>query len=142
VPTAVANGYTASGYGYPSEMPYAYLHEFARTSMMGKIWRVKGGYESFWQKISNRLPDVRCNVKVENIDRSGDKVQIHILSSTSQQRTKLEFDKVIMTGSLAYPQENPTYRSLPSTSSGQQSLNRHPSLPAESNVLDLLNCTS
>lgn len=114
VPTAVANGFTASGFGFPSHMPYAYLHEFARTSMMGKIWRVRGGYSSFWEKVANCLPDVQCNVEVEKIDRTGDKVQIYISSSpTSKQQTALEFDKVIMTGSVAYPKNSPTYQSSP-----------------------------
>ncbi|KAK3015484.1 hypothetical protein RJ639_005789 [Escallonia herrerae] len=43
VPKSVAYGYTASGYGYVEDMPYAYIHEFTRTSMAGKIRRFKGG---------------------------------------------------------------------------------------------------
>ncbi|KAL0459273.1 UNVERIFIED_CONTAM: hypothetical protein Slati_0554500 [Sesamum latifolium] len=36
VPKSVAYGYTASGYGFVQDMPYAYIHEFTRTSMAGK----------------------------------------------------------------------------------------------------------
>ncbi|KAA8549564.1 hypothetical protein F0562_001418 [Nyssa sinensis] len=36
VPKSVAYGYTASGYGFTQDMPYAYFHEFTRTSMAGK----------------------------------------------------------------------------------------------------------
>ncbi|KAH1212633.1 Dihydropyrimidine dehydrogenase [NADP(+)] [Glycine max] len=37
IPKSVAHGYTASGYGFIQHMPYAYIHEFTRTSMAGKI---------------------------------------------------------------------------------------------------------
>lgn len=56
LPKSVAYGYTASGYGFPQDMPYAYIHEFTRTSMAGKIRRFKGGYTSLWQNISDSLP--------------------------------------------------------------------------------------
>ncbi|KAL0418546.1 UNVERIFIED_CONTAM: hypothetical protein Sradi_1268100 [Sesamum radiatum] len=45
VPKSVIYGYTASGYGYVQDMPYAYIHEFTRTSMAGKIRRSKEGTE-------------------------------------------------------------------------------------------------
>lgn len=64
VPKSVAYGYTASGYGYIQDMPYAYIHEFTRTSMAGKIRRFKGGYTSLWKKISKILPIVHCNTEV------------------------------------------------------------------------------
>ena len=48
IPKSVAHGYTASGYGFIQHMPYAYIHEFTRTSMAGKIWQFKGGYTSLW----------------------------------------------------------------------------------------------
>lgn len=50
VPKSVQYGYTASGYGFVQDMPYAYIHEFTRTSMAGKIRRIKGGYTSLWKK--------------------------------------------------------------------------------------------
>ncbi|KAG6557173.1 hypothetical protein Mapa_001100 [Marchantia paleacea] len=99
VPTAVANGFTASGYGYPSEVPYAYLQEFARTSMLGKIWRVKGGYGSFWEKVAASLQDVRCGVQVESVDRRADKVCLSVRNVNNSAVSDLEFDKLIMTGS-------------------------------------------
>ena len=56
IPKSVAHGYTASGYGFIQDMPYAYIHEFTRTSMAGKIRRFKGGYTSLWQRIAKSLP--------------------------------------------------------------------------------------
>ncbi|KAI3421631.1 uncharacterized protein J3R85_011981, partial [Psidium guajava] len=41
VPKSIKYGYIASGYGFVQDMPYAYLHEFTRTSMAGKIRRMK-----------------------------------------------------------------------------------------------------
>ncbi|XP_020549904.1 uncharacterized protein LOC110012103 [Sesamum indicum] len=68
VPKSVIYGYTASGYGYVQDMPYAYIHEFTRTSMAGKIRRFKGGYMSLWKKLSERLPiEVCCNTEWEDI---------------------------------------------------------------------------
>lgn len=111
LPGALASAYTGSGYGFVEDIPYAYVHEFLRSSMLGKIWRVKGGYGSLWDKVAQTLPDVRCNVKVQSIDRSnGDVVRISVQQLRSQERV-LEFDKVILTGSLAFPKSNRTYRS-------------------------------
>ncbi|CAM6097433.1 unnamed protein product [Calypogeia fissa] len=118
VPRAVAALFTASGYGYPQDMPYAYIHEFVRSSL-GQAWRVKGGYSSFWEKVANLLPDVRCNVQVQGIQRSGNMVQISVMDSTSTaaevQEKTLEFDKVIMSGSVSIPRGNRIYRSSESS---------------------------
>lgn len=112
--------FTASGYGYPQDMPYAYIHEFVRSSL-GQAWRVKGGYSSFWERVANLLPDVRCNVQVQGILRSGNMIQISVIDSTSTntcpddaallQEKTLEFDKVIMSGSVSIPKGNRIYGS-------------------------------
>lgn len=128
VPRAVAALFTASGYGYPQDMPYAYIHEFLRSSL-GQAWRVKGGYSSFWEKVANLLPDVRCNVQVQGIQRSGQKVQISTVESTSTRNTDtdiaaglqeetMEFDKVILSGSVSIPRGNRIYRSSDSSQPG------------------------
>ncbi|CAM6111386.1 unnamed protein product [Calypogeia fissa] len=125
VPKAVAALFTASGYGYPQDMPYAYIHEFVRSSL-GQAWRVKGGYNSFWEKVANLLPDVRCNVQVRGIQRSGNMVQISVMDSSAlantypdnaaePQEQMLEFDKVVMSGSVSIPRGNRIYRSSDSS---------------------------
>jgi protoporphyrinogen oxidase len=124
IPSAVAALFTASGYGYPQDMPYAYIHEFVRSSL-GQAWRVKGGYSSFWEKVTNLLPDVRCNVQVQSIQRSAEAVKISVVDSknlsinnSELQSQTLEFDKVIISGSASIPRGNRIYRSSDSSSSG------------------------
>ncbi|CAJ1933275.1 unnamed protein product [Sphenostylis stenocarpa] len=113
VPKSVAYGYTASGYGYIQDMPYAYLHEFTRTSMAGKIRRFKDGYTSLWQKIAESLPlKLRCNTEVLAIRRKSDSVAVD--TKTLNQVETLEFDKIIISGSFPLKYGR-TYRSLPST---------------------------
>ncbi|PQQ20965.1 hypothetical protein Pyn_17072 [Prunus yedoensis var. nudiflora] len=112
VPKSVAYGYTASGYGYIQDMPYAYIHEFTRTSMAGKIRRFKGGYTSLWKKISESLPIVHCNTEVLEIRRYSDCVSVDVKSCDGEVKV-IEFDKIIISGS--FPLKNGrTYRSLPS----------------------------
>ncbi|CAB4312074.1 unnamed protein product [Prunus armeniaca] len=112
VPKSVAYGYTASGYGYIQDMPYAYIHEFTRTSMAGKIRRFKGGYTSLWKKISESLPIVHCNTEVLEIRRHSDCVSVDVKSCNGEVKV-MEFDKIIISGS--FPLKNGrTYRSLPS----------------------------
>ncbi|KAL2456532.1 uncharacterized protein Fot_56814 [Forsythia ovata] len=110
VPKSVAYGYTASGYGFVQDMPYAYIHEFTRTSMAGKIRRFKGGYMSMWQKISESLPiEVLCNTEVVAIRRNSSGVNIKIKQNGGNS-TSLEFDKVIISGSFPF-KNGRTYRS-------------------------------
>ena len=110
VPKSVMYGYTASGYGYLQDMAYAYVHEFTRTSMAGKIRRFRGGYMSLWKRLSERLPaEVCCNTEVLSVTRDSSvvKVQIKCEDGDVQER---EFDKIIISG--AFPFSNgKTYRS-------------------------------
>ncbi|KAM1653120.1 hypothetical protein EV1_005701 [Malus domestica] len=99
VPKSVAYGYTASGYGFVQDMPYAYIHEFTRTSMAGKIRRFKGGYTSFWEKISKSLPMVHCNTEVLEIRRYSDSVSVVVKSCDGEVKS-MEFDKIIISGSF------------------------------------------
>nr|XP_011461912.1 PREDICTED: uncharacterized protein LOC105350727 [Fragaria vesca subsp. vesca] len=99
VPKSVAYGYTASGYGYVEDMPYAYIHEFTRTSMAGKIRRFKGGYTSLWNKISKSLPMVHCNTEVLAVKRYSDYVSIDVKNSDGEVQN-MEFDKIIISGSF------------------------------------------
>ncbi|KAI4340550.1 hypothetical protein MLD38_025375 [Melastoma candidum] len=110
VPKSVQYGYTASGYGFVQDMPYAYLHEFTRTSMAGKIRRMKGGYMGLWKKISESIPiNLRCNTQVVAIRREAAVVSVDIKNSKGEPE-HLEFDKIILSG--AFPHRNSkTYRS-------------------------------
>ncbi|KAL2236346.1 UNVERIFIED_CONTAM: Long-chain-fatty-acid--AMP ligase FadD28 [Sesamum indicum] len=123
VPKSVIYGYTASGYGYVQDMPYAYIHEFTRTSMAGKIRRFKGGYMSLWKKLSERLPiEVCCNTEVLSIrrDSSGIKVKLQTVNGEVEGR---DFDKIIISGAFPF-NSGKTYRS--------------PSMNAEGTVSDCI----
>ncbi|CAL5352523.1 unnamed protein product [Camellia sinensis] len=110
VPKSVAYGYTASGYGFVQDMSYAYIHEFTRTSMAGKIRRFKDGYMRFWQKISEALPiEVRCNTEVLAVRRSSCGVSIDVKSNDRDVEV-MEFDKIIISGSFPF-KIGKTYRS-------------------------------
>ncbi|AES67729.2 AMP-binding enzyme [Medicago truncatula] len=112
IPNSVAFGYTASGYGFIQDMPYAYIHEFTRTSMAGKIRRFKGGYTSLWQKIAESLPiKLHCNTEVLAIRRNFDSVNVNVKSSNETET--MEFDKIIVSGNFPLKYGR-TYRSAPS----------------------------
>lgn len=114
---SVAYGYTASGYGFVQDMPYAYIHEFTRTSMAGKIRRFKGGYMSFWQKISKSLPiEVHCNTEVLSVRRSTFGVSLNVRNSNGEVNV-MEFDKIIISGSFPF-KNGKIYRSPGSESAG------------------------
>ncbi|KAL1325323.1 hypothetical protein HN51_035400 [Arachis hypogaea] len=113
VPKSVAYGYTASGFGFVQDLPYAYIHEFTRTSMAGKIRRFKGGYTSLWKKIAESLPiKLHCNTQVLAIRRSSESVKVTVKRLNENEKT-MEFDKIIISGNfpLRYGR---TYRSVPS----------------------------
>lgn len=117
VPKSVAYGYTASGYGFLQDMPYAYVHEFTRTSMAGKIRRFKGGYGGFWKRISESLPiKVQCNTEVVSVRRSSKSVTLHVMDRDTN-LTSLEFDKIIVSGSFPF-RNCRTYRSSTTKLSG------------------------
>ncbi|KAH7674098.1 Catalase mono-functional hem-containing protein [Dioscorea alata] len=102
VPKSVAYGYTSSGYGFVQDMPYAYVQEFTRTSMAGKIRRIKGGYKSMWQKLSDSLPyEVLCNTEVLKICRNDNGAHVTIQNTAGEQKV-LEFDKIIISGALPF----------------------------------------
>lgn len=112
----MAYGYTASGYGFVQDMPYAYLHEFTRTSMAGKIRRFKAGYTSLWQKIVESLPvRLHCNTEVLAVRRNSDGVTVNV-KDFDEVKT-MEFDKIIISGNFPLKYGR-TYRSLPSTCIG------------------------
>ncbi|XP_061367274.1 uncharacterized protein LOC133310373 [Gastrolobium bilobum] len=116
VPKSVAYGYTASGYGFIQDMPYAYIHEFTRTSMAGKIRRFKGGYTSLWQRIVESLPvKLHYNTEVLAIKRNSDSVTVNVKSSNEIET--VEFDKIIISGNFPLKYGR-TYRSVPSTCIG------------------------
>lgn len=102
MPKSVAYGYTSSGYGFVQDMPYAYVQEFTRTSMAGKIRRIKGGYKSMWQKLSDSLPyEVLCNTEVLKIGRNDNGANVTIQNTAGEQKV-LEFDKIIISGALPF----------------------------------------
>nr|KYP58460.1 Putative fatty-acid--CoA ligase fadD25 [Cajanus cajan] len=113
VPKSVAYGYTASGYGFIQDMPYAYIHEFTRTSMAGKIRRFKGGYTSLWQRIAESIPiKLHCNTEVLAIKRNSDCVNVNVKGRNESET--MEFDKIIISGNFPLKYGR-TYRSVPST---------------------------
>ncbi|KAE8731628.1 Cell differentiation, Rcd1-like protein isoform 1 [Hibiscus syriacus] len=119
VPQSVAYGYTASGYGFSQDMPYAYIHEFTRTSMAGKIRRFRGGYTSFWEKISKHLRvKVLCNTEVLTVKRNDNAVGVSInVKNIKGESEVMEFDKIIISG--AFPFKNgKAYRSPVSNHTG------------------------
>lgn len=108
VPRAVAGLFTASGYGYAEHMPFAYMHQFVM-SILGQAYRIKGGYDSFWHKISTTLADVRCNTRVQSIQRRNNKIYISVVQGDST--SVLEFDKLIMSGNSSIPVNSNIYLS-------------------------------
>ncbi|KAK3408603.1 hypothetical protein EUGRSUZ_J00812 [Eucalyptus grandis] len=110
IPKSVQYGYTASGYGFVQDMPYAYIHEFTRTSMAGKIRRIKGGYMSLWKKISDSLLiKVCCNTEVQAVRRDSSGANVDITNSSGETEHK-EFDKIIISGAFPFKHSR-TYRS-------------------------------
>ena len=117
IPKSVAYGYTASGYGFVQDMPYAYIHEFTRTSMAGKIRRFRGGYTSLWKKISESLPiEVHCNTEVLAVERNSDRVRVYVKDGNRETKS-MDFDKIIISGSFPF-KNGRVYRSPPSDSTG------------------------
>lgn len=110
VPKSVVYGYTASGYGYLQDMAYAYVHEFTRTSMAGKIRRFKGGYMSLWKKLSQRLPaEICCNTEVLSVVRHSSLIKVEIKGEDGVVEER-EFDKIIISGAFPF-NHGKTYRS-------------------------------
>lgn len=110
VPRSVMYGYTASGYGYLQDMAYAYVHEFTRTSMAGKIRRFKGGYMSLWKKLSQRLhAEICCSTEVLSVARGSSLIKVKIKGEDGVVEER-EFDKIIISGAFPFNNGN-TYRS-------------------------------
>ncbi|KAL7084478.1 hypothetical protein ACP275_14G225100 [Erythranthe tilingii] len=123
VPKSVIYGYTASGYGYVQDMPYAYIHEFTRTSMAGKIQRFKGGYTSLWKKLSQRLPIQFCsNTEVLSVKRNSPEIKVEFQTENGGVKSR-EFDKIIISGAFPFISGN-TYRSPSSNTSDTANNNR------------------
>jgi protoporphyrinogen oxidase len=110
VPKSVAYGYTASGYGFVQDMPYAFIQEFTRTSMAGKIRRFKHGYMSLWENLSQSLPfEVLCGTEVMRVRRNSCGASVTVKSNNGEVEVR-EFDKLILSGALAF-KNGKTYRS-------------------------------
>ena len=109
MPKSVAYGYTASGYGFVQDMPYAFIQEFTRTSMAGKIRRFKHGYMSMWEKLSQSLPfQVLCGTEVLRVKRNSCGASVTIKTNNDEQ--VMEFEKIIFSGALGF-KNGKTYRS-------------------------------
>ncbi|PNT61291.1 hypothetical protein BRADI_5g13250v3 [Brachypodium distachyon] len=110
VPKSVAYSYTASGYGFVQDMPYAFIQEFTRTSMAGKIRRFKHGYMSMWEKLSQSLPfEVLCGTEVLRVKRNSCGASVTIKKNNGDEQV-MEVDKIIFSGALAF-KNGSTYRS-------------------------------
>ncbi|XP_065866063.1 uncharacterized protein [Euphorbia lathyris] len=91
-------------------MAYAYIHEFTRTSMAGKIRRFKGGYTSLWEKIIKSIPvQLHCQTEVLAVRRNSDRVKVDVKNSNGEVQA-MEFDKIIISGSFPF-KNGKTYRS-------------------------------
>jgi len=120
MPKSVVYGYTASGYGFVQDMPYAFIHEFTRTSMAGKIRRFKHGYMSLWEKLSRSLPfEILCGTEVLRVKRDNCVASVTIKNSNDDVEVR-EFDKIILSGALPF-KNGKTYRS--SSMTGKYDLN-------------------
>ncbi|CAD6263388.1 unnamed protein product [Miscanthus lutarioriparius] len=114
MPKSVVYGYTASGYGFVQDMPYAFIHEFTRTSMAGKIRRFKHGYMSLWEKLSRSLPfEILCGTEVLRVKRDNCVASVTIKNINDDVEVR-EFDKIILSGALPF-KNGKTYRSLSMT---------------------------
>ncbi|OWM69222.1 uncharacterized protein LOC116212053 isoform X2 [Punica granatum] len=122
IPKSVQYGYTASGYGFVPDMPYAYIHEFTRTSIAGKIRRFKGGYTSLWERIGNSIPiKLLANTEVLSVRRDSSVVHIEVKSSSGGAEAEhIEYDKIIISGSFPFKNAK-AYRSPTSTSKEPES---------------------
>jgi thioesterase domain-containing protein/acyl carrier protein len=88
-----AVGYTAAGYGFlTGDLPALYFVKYTemtgllsnKPSLLGHAgaFTMAGGFRSLWQRIAERLPDVRRGVRIERIDRAGGRVRVHTSAGT------------------------------------------------------------
>ncbi|KAK1621122.1 hypothetical protein QYE76_026639 [Lolium multiflorum] len=91
-------------------MSYAFIQEFTRTSMAGKIRRFKHGYMSMWEKLSHSLPfEVLCDTEVLRVKRHSCGASVTIKTNNGDEQV-MEFEKIIFSGALGFKNGN-TYRS-------------------------------
>ncbi|KAJ0965102.1 hypothetical protein J5N97_026240 [Dioscorea zingiberensis] len=85
-----------------AKLGYLNITGIFRTSMAGKIRRLKGGYTSMWQKLSDSLPyEVLCNTEVLKVSRNNDGASVLIQDAVGEQKL-FEFDKIIVSGALPF----------------------------------------
>ena len=69
------------------DLPALYFVKYAemtgllssKPSLLGHAgaFTMAGGFRSLWQRVADRLPDVRCGVRIDRIDRTGGRVRVH-----------------------------------------------------------------
>ena len=99
---ATAIGYTASGYGHPSdpEMPALYFLKYAETATFCmdpgtlRYWTPRGGFGNVWKRVADELPDVRCGAEIEAVERAADGVRVRVGGVTHR------FDRLVVAAPL------------------------------------------
>ena len=83
---ATAIGFTASGYGHPSDpdLPALYFLKYAETATFCmdpgtlRYWTPRGGFGNVWKRVADELPDVRCGAEIEAVERDADGVRVRV----------------------------------------------------------------
>ena len=99
---ATAIGYTASGYGHPSdpELPALYFLKYAETATFCmdpgtlRYWTPRGGFGNVWKRVADELPDVRCGAEIEAVERAADGVRVRVGGVTHR------FDRLVVAAPL------------------------------------------
>ena len=99
---ATAIGYTASGYGHPSdpELPALYFLKYAETATFCmdpgtlRYWTPRGGFGNVWKRVADELPDVRCGAEIEAVERDADGVRVRVGGVTHR------FDRLVVAAPL------------------------------------------
>jgi thioesterase domain-containing protein/glycine/D-amino acid oxidase-like deaminating enzyme len=79
--------YTAAGYGYLDDPDVSALYLLKFSEMIGALsprrrlarswtFTIRGGFQTLWQRLAQRLRDVRCGVPVDSIERTGREVVV------------------------------------------------------------------
>lgn len=99
--TGLDVGYTSSGYGFLSDPELATLYYLKFVELSGFLdpnpqddyqgeWTIAGCFMNLWQKVAERLDDVRCSADVKSVERRADGVTIRTADGD------FEFDDLVV----------------------------------------------
>ena len=99
---ATAIGFTASGYGHPSDpgLPALYFLKYAETATFCmdpgtlRYWTPRGGFGNVWKRVADELPDVRCGAEIQAVERDADGVRVRVGGVTHR------FDRLVIAAPL------------------------------------------